>query len=118
MRTWWPSDHAERDQTPNLLVVIPVVTPEQMRAIDAAAPEPVDVLVERAGAAVARAALRLMGGAYGRTVAVMAGGPDRPYPASHSRLHHRVRECGLVISELQSIMPLREDPGQSMRWGS
>ena len=28
----------------------------------------------------------------GRTVAVMAGGPDRPYPASHSRLHHRVRE--------------------------
>ena len=38
--------------------VIPVVTPEEMAAIDAAAPEPVEVLIERAGAAVARAAAR------------------------------------------------------------
>ena len=37
--------------------MIPVVTPDEMRAIDAAAPEPVEVLIERAGAAVARAAL-------------------------------------------------------------
>ena len=37
--------------------MIPIVTPEEMAAIDAAAPEPVDVLIERAGAAVARAAL-------------------------------------------------------------
>ncbi len=44
-----------------------------MRLIDAAAPEPVDVLVGRAGAAVARSALRLLGGAYGRTVAVIVG---------------------------------------------
>ena len=36
--------------------VIPIVTPEEMAAIDAAAPEPVEVLIERAGAAVARAA--------------------------------------------------------------
>ena len=35
--------------------MIPIVTPEEMAAIDAAAPEPVDVLIERAGAAVARA---------------------------------------------------------------
>ena len=53
--------------------MIPVVTPDRMRAIDAAAPEPVDVLIERAGAAVARAALRVLGGAYGRTVAVIVG---------------------------------------------
>jgi ADP-dependent NAD(P)H-hydrate dehydratase / NAD(P)H-hydrate epimerase len=48
--------------------VIPVVTPERMRAIDAAAPVPVEVLVERAGAAVARAALHMLGGGYGRRV--------------------------------------------------
>jgi NAD(P)H-hydrate epimerase len=44
-----------------------------MAAVDAAAPEPVEVLVERAGAAVARAALDLLGGGYGRRVVVVAG---------------------------------------------
>jgi NAD(P)H-hydrate epimerase len=53
--------------------VIPVVTPEEMAAIDAAAPEPVDVLIERAGAAVARVALAMLGGGYGRRVVVLAG---------------------------------------------
>src|SRR3954447_27035919 len=53
--------------------MIPVVTGEEMGAIDAAAPEPVEVLIDRAGGAVARAALRLLGGAYGRHVAVVAG---------------------------------------------
>ena len=38
--------------------MIPVVTPDEMKAIDAAAPVPVEELVERAGTAVARAALR------------------------------------------------------------
>jgi len=46
----------------------------------------------------------------GRTVAVLAGGPDRPYPASHARLYRRVRESGLVVSELP--------PGtRPWRWG-
>jgi hydroxyethylthiazole kinase-like uncharacterized protein yjeF len=53
--------------------VIPVVTPEQMRSIDGAASDPVEVLIERAGAAVARAAVEMLGGTYGRTVAVIAG---------------------------------------------
>ncbi|HVM07591.1 MAG TPA: NAD(P)H-hydrate dehydratase [Acidimicrobiales bacterium] len=53
--------------------MIPVVTPEEMRAIDASAPEPVEVLVERAGAAVAAAALDILGGTYGRRVVVVAG---------------------------------------------
>src|SRR4051812_42378860 len=44
-----------------------------MRAIDAAAPEPVEVLIERAGAAVARVALDMLDGAYGRRVVVIAG---------------------------------------------
>ena len=51
----------------------PVLTPEEMRAVDAAAPEPVEVLIERAGAAVARAAVDLLGGTYGRRVVVVAG---------------------------------------------
>lgn len=53
--------------------MIRVVSPERMRAIDAAAPEPLDVLVDRAGAAVARVALQMLGGAYGRRVVVLAG---------------------------------------------
>lgn len=51
----------------------PVVTVEEMKAIDADAPVPVEVLVERAGAAVARAAMRMLGGTYGRRVVVVAG---------------------------------------------
>lgn len=53
--------------------MIPVVHPDEMAAIDRAAPEPVEVLIGRAGAAVARAALDLLGGGYGRRVVVIAG---------------------------------------------
>lgn len=45
-----------------------------MAAIDAAAPEPVEELIDRAGSATARAALALLAGAYGRVVNVIAGG--------------------------------------------
>lgn len=41
--------------------------------MDAAASEPVEVLVARAGAVVARAAVRILGGTYGRRVVVVAG---------------------------------------------
>lgn len=53
----------------------PVVTVAEMAEVDAEARERVglDVLVERAGAAVARCALRRLGGAYGRRVVVVAG---------------------------------------------
>lgn len=53
--------------------MIPVVTPEEMGGIDAAAPEPTEVLIDRAGASVARTVLELLGGAYGRRVVVVAG---------------------------------------------
>jgi NAD(P)H-hydrate epimerase len=53
--------------------VIPILTPDEMAAVDAAATEPVEVLIERAGAAVARAAIRALGGSYGRRVVVVAG---------------------------------------------
>lgn len=51
----------------------PVVTVAEMKAIDADAPEPEEVLIERAGAAVASVALRMLGRGYGRRVVVVAG---------------------------------------------
>lgn len=54
----------------------PVLTPKQMRVIDqeaVTAGVPLDELVARAGAAVARTARHMMGGIYGRTVIVVAG---------------------------------------------
>ena len=53
--------------------LVPIVTPEEMGVVDRAAPEPVEVLIGRAGAATARAAVRLLGGTYGRRVVVLAG---------------------------------------------
>lgn len=53
--------------------MIPIVTPSEMAAVDAAATEPESVLIERAGTAVAWAARRLLGGVYGMRIAVLAG---------------------------------------------
>lgn len=53
--------------------MIPVLTPEEMGGVDRSAPTPTEVLIGRAGAGVARAALSLLGGAYGRRVVVVAG---------------------------------------------
>jgi hypothetical protein len=54
-------------------LVIPVLTPEEMAGVDRQASEPVEVLIERAGFAVARAARQMLGGGYGRRVAVVTG---------------------------------------------
>jgi ADP-dependent NAD(P)H-hydrate dehydratase / NAD(P)H-hydrate epimerase len=78
--------------------VIPVVTPEEMAAIDAAAPDPVEVLIERAGAAVARHAIDLMGGAYGRHVVIVEGkGNNGNDGRSAAR---RLRARGVKVTEL------------------
>ncbi len=53
--------------------MIAVLTPEEMGAVDRAAPEPVEVLVRRAAGAVARAALEVLGRSYGQRVVVVAG---------------------------------------------
>ena len=45
-----------------------------MAQIDAAASDPVEVLIERAGAAVAHLAAEMMSRHYGRRVVVLAGG--------------------------------------------
>ena len=54
----------------------PLVTPEEMRRADEAVISsgvPAEVLMERAGRAVARAVLRELGGRYGRRVTVVCG---------------------------------------------
>lgn len=53
--------------------LVAIVTPEEMRSIDAEAPESVAELIGRAGAALARHAITMMGGTYGRRVVVLAG---------------------------------------------
>ena len=78
----------------------PIVTPAEMAAVDAEASESVDVLIARAGAAVARAALEMLGGAYGRRVIVVAGkgnnGRDGIEAAS------RLRRRGAVVDVLDA----------------
>jgi hydroxyethylthiazole kinase-like uncharacterized protein yjeF len=81
--------------------VIPVVTPSEMKAIDAAAPEPLDVLIRRAGAAVARAAVEMLDGTYGRRVVVIAGpgnnGADGRDAAR--RLEARGARCSVIDAD-------------------
>lgn len=51
----------------------PVLAPEEMAGVDRQASEPSEVLVGRAAAGVARRAAKLLGGAFGRRVLVVAG---------------------------------------------
>ncbi|MDQ6785123.1 MAG: hypothetical protein M3063_17155, partial [Actinomycetota bacterium] len=58
--------------------MIPVVTPEEMAGVDRSAPEPVEVLVGRAGAALSTAAVAMLRASqrrlvYGARVVVVAG---------------------------------------------
>jgi hydroxyethylthiazole kinase-like uncharacterized protein yjeF len=81
--------------------MIPIVTPEEMAAVDAAAPEPVDVLIERAGAAVARAALDLLGGGYGRRVVVVAGKGNNGADGRAAAV--RLRRRGVRVAVLDAL---------------
>ena len=81
--------------------MIPVLTPEEMAEVDAAAPEPVAVLIERAGAAVARAALALLGGAYGRRVVVVAGKGNNGADGRAAAV--RLRRRGARVTILEAV---------------
>jgi NAD(P)H-hydrate epimerase len=90
--------------------LIPVLTVEEMAAVDAGAAEPVDVLVQRAGRAVARSARRLLGGAYGRRAVVVAGkgnnGADGRMAAEHLRrggVRVRVLDAADAPAQLPSV---------------
>ena len=84
--------------------MIPIITPEQMAAIDAAAPEPVEVLIERAGAAVARVAVDVMGGCYGRRMVVLAGPGNNG--ADGRAAAHRLRRAGVRAV----VVPVAAEP--------
>ena len=53
--------------------MIEVLSVAEMAEVDARAKETIDTLIDRAGAAVARAALDVLGGGYGMRVTVIAG---------------------------------------------
>jgi hydroxyethylthiazole kinase-like uncharacterized protein yjeF len=76
--------------------VIAIVTPDEMAAVDAAAPEPVEVLIGRAGGAVARAALELLGGAYGRRVIVIEGKGNNGNDGREAARRLRARGVGVI----------------------
>src|SRR5690625_4451543 len=83
--------------------MIPIVTPTEMAAIDAAAPEPVEVLIERAGAAVARTALVLLGGGYGRRVVVLAGPGNNGADGRSAARRLRARGVAVTIHALGAL---------------
>lgn len=81
--------------------MIPVVTPDEMGAIDRAAPEPVAVLIGRAGGAVARAAVEMLGGTYGRRVVVLAGKGNNGNDGREAA--RRLRARGVSVVEIDAL---------------
>lgn len=82
-------------------LVLPVLTPEEMASVDASAAEPVEVLIGRAGSAVARAATRAMGGTYGRRVVVVAGKGNNGADGRDAAA--RLRRRGVVVHVLDVL---------------
>ena len=81
--------------------MIPITTPEEMRRVDEAAPEPVEELIDRAGAALARAAVDILGGTYGRRVVVVAGPGNNG--ADGRAAARRLRIAGVRVVEIDAI---------------
>ena len=81
--------------------MIPILTPQEMAAVDTAAPDPVEVLIERAGAAVAHHALVLLQGAYGRRVIVLAGKGNNG--ADGRAAARRLRRRGVRVTEIDAM---------------
>jgi len=80
--------------------VIPIVTPEEMAAIDAAATEPVEVLIGRAGGSVARSAVEILGGTYGRRVVIVEGKGNNGNDGREAA--RRLRARGVRVQELDA----------------
>lgn len=89
--------------------MIPILTPEEVRAADAAAADPVEVLVTRAGGAVARGAVELLGGTYGRRVVVLAGKGNNG--ADGRDAARRLRRRGARVTVVDAGAPPPAVPG-------
>ncbi|GIU85609.1 MAG: bifunctional NAD(P)H-hydrate repair enzyme [Acidimicrobiia bacterium] len=85
----------------------PVLTPAEMADADAraiAAGTPFEVLVERAGGAAARAAVRMLGGTYGRRVVVLCGRGNNGADGLVAARRLRAAGCGVdVFRVLDSV---------------
>lgn len=88
--------------------MIPILAPEEMKAVDEAAPEPVEELIHRAGGAVARAAIEMMDGAYGRRAVVIAGPGNNG--ADGRDAADRLRRRGVHVTVLDATRPPRFVP--------
>jgi NAD(P)H-hydrate epimerase len=84
-----------------------VLTRDEMRAADAAALAAVshETLVTRAGTAVAHAALRMLGGAYGRRVVVVAGKGSNGADGRVAAAVLARRGARVVVLEAESAPP-------------
>ena len=76
-----------------------------MAAIDAAAPEPVDVLIGRAGAAVARAAIDMLGGTYGRVSSCSRGRETMATTGEDAARRLRRRGVRVVVVDAHDARP-------------
>jgi len=86
----------------------PVLTPEEMGAVDRAAPESVDVLIGRAGGAVARAAIKMLGGTYGRRVVVLEGKGNNGNDGREAARRLRARGARVIeldVADLPTTLP-------------
>ena len=83
--------------------LVDIVTPDEMSAIDAEAPESVEELIGRAGAAVARTAVRMLGGTYGRRVVVIAGKGNNGNDGRDAA--RRLRSRGVRVVEIDAAAP-------------
>ena len=88
--------------------MIPVVTPAEMGEVDRTAPEPTEVLIGRAAAAVARTAVGLLGGAYGRRVVVVAGKGNNGNDGREAA--RRLRRRGARVEVVEAGSPERLAP--------
>jgi len=90
--------------------MLPVVTPEQVKAIDerALADETLDDIVARVGDEICREVVQILGGTYGRRINVLIGpGLNGADAASAARRleHMGVRVRRIPLGELPSVLP-------------
>jgi NAD(P)H-hydrate epimerase len=79
-----------------------------MAAVDREAAEPVEVLVQRAGSAVAWVARRMLGGTYGRRVVVVAGKGNNG--ADGRVAGERLRRWGVAVHVLDAAAGSKDVP--------
>jgi ADP-dependent NAD(P)H-hydrate dehydratase / NAD(P)H-hydrate epimerase len=83
--------------------LIPVCTPDEVRRLDTSAPVPVEELIDRSGLAVARAALNLLGGTYGRRVMVVAGQGNNGADGRNAAARLRRRGARVEVIEATEV---------------